>query len=213
MRTLGRMRGKLSVHFKPARERPSGRYFSPAKSTQKPPGTQGQAAFTSLMPPFPRTPFLGPPPKPSGAKPGSPRKAGRLSRGEEPQQNERAFAFRRKRGIWRLRRRRLRRPTFQRGKVGKARHGATGAEGPVRAKRARFPLVPPFGDASGGGGVQLPTELESSYLPVRLFRVVTPLPEQRYPPRLVSGCNSMTLLNAAQGLCAVFQPVVEQPFY
>ena len=57
VRTLGRMRGKLSVHFKPARERPSGRYFSPAKSTQKPPGTQGQAAFTSLMPPFPRTPF------------------------------------------------------------------------------------------------------------------------------------------------------------
>ena len=154
----------------------------------------------------------GPPPKPSGAKPGSPRKAERLSRGEEPQQNERAFAFRRKRGIWRLRRRRLRRPTFQRGKVGKARHGATGAERPFQGQTRPFPPGTPFRSTSGGGGFQAATEPESRCLPVRLFRVVTPQPEQRYPPRLVSGCNSMTLLNAAPSLCILFQPVVEQLF-
>ena len=145
----------------------------------------------------------GPPPKPSGAKPGSPRKAGRLSRGEEPQQNERAFAFRRKRGIWRLRRRRLRRPTFQRGKVGKARHGATGAEGPVRAKRARFPLVPPFGVRPAAVGFKKPPYLKAVACRFGALRTVTASPEQRYPPRFDSSCNSMTFLNAAPSLCAV----------
>ena len=45
--------------------------------------------------------------------------------------------------------------------------GQQARKGPVRAKRARFPLVPPFRDASCGGGVQVATELESSCLPVR----------------------------------------------
>ena len=51
---------------------------------------------------------------------------------------------------------------------------------------------------------------ESSCLPVRLFRIVTPLPVQRYPPRLETSCGSRTFLNAAQSLCVLFQPVVEQ---
>ena len=50
------------------------------------------------------------------------------------------------------------------------RYGACGDDvrkGPVRAKRARFPLVPPFRDACGGGKIQLPAEFETSCLPVR----------------------------------------------
>ena len=41
--------------------------------------------------------------------------------------------------------------------------GDDARRGPSRAKRARFPLVPPFGDAACGGSVQLPAEPESSY--------------------------------------------------
>ena len=62
-----------------------------------------------------------------------------------------------------------------------------------------FPPGTPFGDAACGGAIQAATVFESSYLPVRLFGVVTAQPVQRYPPRLVSFCNSITLLNAARG--------------
>ena len=36
------------------------------------------------------------------------------------------------------------------------------------------------------------------------------LPEQRYPPRLVSPCNSITFLNAARSFCAVSQSAPER---
>ena len=40
----------------------------------------------------------------------------------------------------------LRRPTFQRGKVGKARHGATGAEGPFQGQTRPFPPGTPLSE-------------------------------------------------------------------
>ena len=86
--------------------------------------------------------------------------------------------------------------------------GDTGAEGPFRAKCPRFPG--PLSEYVRRRCYSSATELESSCLPVRLFSVVTPLPEQRYPPRLVSSFNSITFLNAAQSLCAVFQSLPEQ---
>ena len=70
--------------------------------------------------------------------------------------------------------------------------GDTGAEGPFQGQTPPFPRTP-FGDASGGGGVQLATVFENSCLPVRLFRVVTPLPVQRYPPRLERRCHSLAI--------------------
>ena len=87
--------------------------------------------------------------------------------------------------------------------------GDTGVERPFQGQTPPFPRTP-FGDASGGGGVQLPAELDSSCLPVRLSGFVPASPEQRYPPRLESRCNSMTFLNAARGLCAVFQSLPER---
>ena len=103
----------------------------------------------------------------------------------------------------------LRRGTFLRRKVPKSRHGATGAEGPSRAKRARFPLVPPFGVRPAAAKFNDPPNLRAVTMPVRLVRIVTAWPEQSYPPRLVSCCNSRGVLNAARGLCAVFQSPVE----
>ena len=88
--------------------------------------------------------------------------------------------------------------------------GDTGAEGPFQGQTPPFPRTP-FRDASGGGGVQLPAELDSSCLPVRLSGFVPASPEQRYPPRLVSCCNSITLLNAASSLCLVLCSLPEQP--
>ena len=70
--------------------------------------------------------------------------------------------------------------------------GDTGAEGPFQGQTPPFPRTP-FRDASGGGAIQLPSELESSYLPVRLVGVVTAAPELRYPPRLESFCNSLAI--------------------
>ena len=54
-----------------------------------------------------------------------------------------------------------------------------------------------------------PPYLRAVTMPVRLVRIVTASPEQSYPPRLVSCCNSRGVLNAARSLCAVFQPPVE----
>ena len=87
--------------------------------------------------------------------------------------------------------------------------GDTGAEGPFQGQTPPFPRTP-FRDASGGGAIQLPSELESSCLPVRLVRAVPLLPVQRSPPKLVSSFNSMTFLNAARSLCAVFQSAPER---
>ena len=42
------------------------------------------------------------------------------------------------------------------------------------------------------------------------LRAVPLLPEQRYPPRLVSPCNSITFLNAARSFCAVSQSAPER---
>ena len=66
--------------------------------------------------------------------------------------------------------------------------GDTGAGG---FYKPYAPVSPdPFRSTSGGGAIQVAAVFESSCLPVRLFSVVTPLPEQRYPPRLVSACDS-----------------------
>ena len=53
--------------------------------------TGAERPFQGQTPPFPRTPFrdnMGPPHEPSAAKTRFPRKAERLSWGEEPQRNE-----------------------------------------------------------------------------------------------------------------------------
>ena len=94
----------------------------------------------------------------------------------------------------------LRRGTFHRRKVPKSRRGHRGR----RLLQALCPRFPgPLSEYVRRRCYSSATELESSCLPVRLFSVVTPLPEQRYPPRLVSSFNSITFLNAAPGLCAV----------
>ena len=95
-------------------------------------------------------------------------------------------------------------------KYPKAARGQQARKGPVRAKRARFPLVPPFGDASCGGAIHRPPYLIVVACRFGALRSVPLLPEQRYPPRLVSSFNSITFLNAAQSLCAVFQSLPEQ---
>ena len=87
--------------------------------------------------------------------------------------------------------------------------GDTGTEGPFQGQTPPFPRTP-FGDASGGGGVQLPAELDSSCLPVRLSGFVPASPEQRYPPRLETSCGSRTFLNAAPSLCLVLCSLPEQ---
>ena len=42
------------------------------------------------------------------------------------------------------------------------------------------------------------------------LRAVPLLPVQSYPPKLVSSFNSITFLNAARSLCAVFQSAPER---
>ena len=100
-----------------------------------------------------------------------------------------------------LARTRLRRPTFQRGKVGKARHGATGAEGPSRAKRARFPLVPPFGVRPAAAVSNDPPYLRVVTMPVRCpacryCKARAELPAQTWKPLQFKGrsqCRTKSL--------------------
>ena len=80
--------------------------------------------------------------------------------------------------------------------------GDTGAEGPVRAKRPRFPG--PLSEMRlAAVGFKQPPYLKAVACRFGALRTVTASPEQRYPPRFDSSCNSMTFLNAAPSLCAV----------
>ena len=87
--------------------------------------------------------------------------------------------------------------------------GQQARKGPVRAKRARFPLVPPSGARFAAEKFKKPPNLKAVTMPVRLVRFVTASSEQRYPPKLDSFSNSTTFLNAAPSLCAVFQSLPE----
>ena len=84
--------------------------------------------------------------------------------------------------------------------------------GPFRAKRARFPLVPPFRDASCGGAIHRPPYLKAVACRFGALRAASLLPVQSYPPKLVSSFNSITFLNAAQNLCALFNLCLSEPF-
>ena len=93
-------------------------------------------------------------------------------------------------------------------KYPKAAMGQQARKGPFRAKRARFPLVPPSEMRLAAVGFKQPPYLKVVACRFSALRAVSLLPGQRYLPRLVSSFNSMTFLNAAQSLCAVFQALL-----
>ena len=83
--------GKTVIPLQARKRIPFGEVLFSGEKYPKAAGDTGAGGFYKPYAPVSPDPFLGAPPKPSGAKPGTPRKAERLSRGEEPQQNERAL--------------------------------------------------------------------------------------------------------------------------
>ena len=86
--------------------------------------------------------------------------------------------------------------------------GDDGRKGPFRAKRPRFPG--PLSEYVRRRCSSSATELESSCLPVRLSGFLPASPVQSYPPKLASSFNPITFLNAARGLCGLFQSLPER---
>ena len=82
--------------------------------------------------------------------------------------------------------------------------GRQARRGPFRAKRARFPLVPPSEIRLAAVQFKQPPYLRVVARRFGALRAVPLLPVQSYPPKLVSSFNSITFLNAARGLCVVF---------
>ena len=89
--------------------------------------------------------------------------------------------------------------------------GQQARKGPVRAKRARFPLVPPFGDAACGGKIQEVAELDSSCLPVRCSACRSPSARAALPTQTCQFLQFIGDLNAAPSLCLVLCSLPEQP--
>ena len=126
------------------RRRPSGRYFSPAKSTQKPPGTQGRRALLGPNAPVSPDPFRRHYGTPAGAQ-----RSG--SCGERM---------------------------------------SSGVNEACRKRQAER-----YAACEDDAAVQFndPPNLKAVACRFGALRAVPASPEQRYPPRLVSRCNSSAI--------------------
>ena len=71
--------------------------------------------------------------------------------------------------------------------------GQQARKGPFRAKRARFPLVPPFRVRPAAVVSNYPPNLIVFTCRFGALHAVPLQPVQRYPPRLVSFCNSLAI--------------------